>query len=199
VQSPLRRVARALSLAAVCAILPAASASAATTCDPGPTGKPFLPWLDVFDYAEVPGGSFESGLTEWTVSPGARVQAGNEPWRVGGAGDSQSLYLPAGASVTSPSFCGGLGYPTVRMFSRTSGLPILTRLRVEVLYTDSRSLLRSFGLLPVTPLGSWQPSLPLLTLSGLPLLTGSRLAVRLTAVGAAVSVDDVYVDPYSRH
>jgi hypothetical protein len=198
VTSSLRRARHALVLAAVCALLPASSAAAATTCDTD-TSQPFKPWLDPFSYVKVPGGSFENGLTGWKVSGVAKVQAGNEPWKVGSATDGSSLLLPAGASVTSPSFCGGLGYPTVRLFSRTSGFPVLTRLRVEILYTDGNSLLRSFSLLPVTPLSSWQPSLPLLTLSGLPLLTGSTLAVRLTAVGAAISVDDIYVDPYCRH
>jgi hypothetical protein len=193
-----KRVRRALILAALCALVPAASASAATTCDTN-SRQVFLPWLDVSNYVPVPGGSFESGLTGWKVSGAAKVQTGNEPFKVGNAADAKSLYLPAGASVTSPSFCGGLGYPTVRMFSRTSGLPALTLLKVDIVYTDTGSILRSFGLVPVTPLGSWTPSLPLLTLSGLPLLTGSTMAVRLTAVGAAVSVDDVYVDPYSRH
>jgi hypothetical protein len=198
VPTSFKRTRHALVLAVVCALLPAASASAATSCDTD-ASQPFKQWLDPFSYVLVPGGSFEDGLAGWTVKGAAKVQTGNEPWRVRSSSDSRSLLLPAGASVTSQPFCGGLGYPTVRMFSRTSGLPLLTRLRVEILYTDQNSLLRSFGLVPVTPLGSWQPSLPLLTLSGLPLLTGSTLAVRLTAVGAAISVDDVYVDPYSRH
>jgi hypothetical protein len=31
-----------------------------------------------------------------------------------------------------------------------------------------------------------------------PLLTGSRLALRFTAVGATFAIDDVYVDPFRR-
>jgi hypothetical protein len=87
----------------------------------------------------------------------------------------------------------------VRLFYKGGGLPLLTNLKVEVVYTDNRSLLRSFGLGALLPAPSWSPSLPMLTLSGLPLLTGSELALRITAAGTSYTVDDVYVDPYSRH
>jgi hypothetical protein len=32
----------------------------------------------------------------------------------------------------------------------------------------------------------------------LPLLTGSEMAVRLTAISGSFTVDDVYVDPYGK-
>ena len=50
--------------------------------------------------------------------------------------------------------------------------------------------------------GSWQPTLPMLVVANLlPLLPGENtpVAFRFTAQGAAWSVDDVWVDPYSRH
>jgi hypothetical protein len=193
----LRRV--LLATTAVFAVLSApASAATSSSCTSGPLSKPFAPWLDSFNYFQAPGGGFESGLTTWSPSGGARIVLGNEPWNESGRGTS-SLYLPNGASVTSPSFCGGLGYPTVRLFYKGGGLPGLTNLRVDVVYTDNRGLLQSFGLGALLPAANWAPSLPMLTLSGLPLLTGSQLALRITAAGASYSVDDVYVDPYSRH
>ena len=174
----------------------AGPASAAGSCSDAKT-QPFKPWLDYASYSLVPGGRFEAGDPTWQLG-GARVVSGNEPWRVSGSADSSSLSIPAGTSVTSPSFCGGLGYPTVRLFSKSS-FALVSLLRVEVLYTDGSGLLRSSPLGTVLPSASWQPSLPVLTLSGLPLLTGSTLALRLTAVGATFTVDDVYVDPYSRN
>ena len=192
-----RRLTAILLVAAASVLGTAGSASAATTCDPGALTKPFAPWLDYFNYAQVPGGRFETGLTGWTLKGGAKVVSGNEPWRVAGTADSRSLLLPAGASVTTPKFCGGLGYPTVRLFSK--GGKLLTNLRVEVLYTDASGLLRSSSLGLVLPSATWQPTLPMVTLSGLPLLTGSSMALRLTAVGASYTVDDLFVDPYSRN
>lgn len=193
-----RRLLASLGAAAAIALAGAAPAAASTACDPGPLTKPFTPWLDYADYAEVPGGDFEAGSAAWSVSGGAKVVAGNESYYVGGAGHKRSMYLPKGASITSPSFCGGVEYPTIRFFSKGGGLPLLSGLRVEVLYTDSSGLLRSSELGVVTPTSSWQPTVPALTLSGLPALTDSRMALRVTAVGASWNVDDVYVDPYSR-
>jgi hypothetical protein len=88
----------------------------------------------------------------------------------------------------------------VRYFSRGNGLlGLLNVALVEILYRDSAGLLRSAPL-PNPGLGrSWAPTLPLPTLAGLPLLTGSTLSLRITAVLGETSVDDVYVDPFSRH
>jgi hypothetical protein len=197
-----RHVASALLCAVGClAAVPASSGAAllgpSTACDGRPLSRPFTPWLDLATYEQAPNGGFENGLTGWTTTGGAAVVAGNEPWTVAGAGDTHALSLPAGSSATSSTVCAGLGYPTVRLFSKGGWL--LRGLRVEVLYRDTSGILRSA--LPGVVVGSsrWQPTLPVLTLSGLPLLTGSQIAIRLTAVGAAFTVDDVYVDPYSRH
>lgn len=172
------------------------TAQAATGCDGQPLTRPFLPWLDLAAYVEAPGGDFESGAAGWKLSGGAALAAGNETFQVGGADDAASLRLPRGATATSPSFCAGLTYPTVRLFARGGG--VLSRINVEVLYTDGAGVLRRQGLGSVLPTSSWQPTLPLVTLAGLPLLTGSELALRFTAIGGAFSIDDVYVDPYSR-
>jgi hypothetical protein len=174
----------------------AALAADAGGCDPGSMSHPFLPWADPASYAQVPGGTFESGL-QWQGSSGAKLTSDNESWNVSGDGDS-ALALAPGASVTTPSFCGGLGYPTVRLFSKGGGLPLLTMLRVDVLYTGHDGLLVALPLGIVLPSRSWQPTTQVLTASGLPLLTGSRLALRFTAVGAAFEIDDVYVDPFQR-
>jgi hypothetical protein len=185
-----------LALAMFGAISAPASAAG---CDGREVSQPFKRWLDHALYVQAPGGDFEDGLGGWS-SAGGSVVAGNETWRVAGADDAWSLRLPAGASVTSPRFCAGLAYPTVRLFSKGGGSLLgLSRLNIEVLYTDDAGLLRSTGLGLVLPTSGWQPTLPALTLAGLPLLTGSELAIRLTAVGGTFQVDDVFVDPFSRH
>jgi hypothetical protein len=194
----LGRLSSGLAVAAVASLALSASAAAATACSVGTLSQPFKPWLDAFSYGLVPGARFESGTTGWKLSSTAKVVTGNEPWRVAGASDAKSLSLAAGATATTPTFCGGLGYPTVRLFSKSS-FALVSLLRVDVVYTGTDALLHSSPLGTVLPSGSGQPSLPIVTLSGLPLLTGSSLALRLTAVGATFTVDDIYVDPYSRN
>lgn len=190
----------ALALLAVTGLT---STAAAAVTDDGcdqTYSKPFTPWLDYLNYAKVPGGSFENGLQGWKVSGGAKVVADQEPWKVSGdKKDGKALYLPRGASVTSPSFCGGLTHPTVRLFAKGGLLPVLSGVRVDILYTGKYALLPALPLGIVLPTRTWRPSLPLLTLSGLPLLTGAQLAVRISAIGTPATVDDVYVDPFRRH
>jgi hypothetical protein len=183
---------RALALAVTALAVGAPAAQA--TCD-GPTSKPFARWLDPFDYSLVPGGTFESGAPAWELT-GASVVAGNESYNVSGAG-LRSLSLPKGASAKSPAFCGGIGTPTIRFFAKGGGL--LGLLSVTVNYVDTAGVLRSQALGIVTPSGGWQPTLPLATASGLPLLTGSELSISMTAVGGSFTVDDVYVDPWMRN
>ena len=185
----------ALAALAAAAILPAAAS--ASDCGDQEFSKPFARWLDPFSYTLVPGGTFEPGAAGWTLTGGARVVAGNEPWAVSGPGGA-SLSIPAGGSATSPGFCAGIAYPTFRYFTRGTGL-LLNVAVVEVLYRDSAGILRSAPL-PNPSLGrTWAPTLPLPTLSGLPILTGSQLSLRITAVLGGTQVDDVYVDPWSRY
>src|SRR5687768_2931136 len=113
----------------------------------------------------APGGGFENGAAGWSLSRGARVVSGNEPFALSGPG-SRSLYLPAGSSATSPPMCVGLLLPIVRFVSSGGGL--LTYLQVEALYTDAGGRQRSVILLPgALPSRNWQPTLPMLQLAGL--------------------------------
>jgi hypothetical protein len=198
-RTPRLRITLIAAVAALAAAALPATASAATGCDASAASHPFSRWLDPMSYVPVPGGTFEAGAPAWTLRGSASVVSGNEPWGVSGAG-SRSLRLPAGASATSPEFCAGLAYPTLRFFSRGKGLLGLVSVAlVEVLYRDGAGVLRSAPL-PSPGLGTaWAPTLPLPTAAGLPLLTGSKLALRITAVLGETTVDDVYVDPFSRH
>lgn len=184
---------RSLLLAVAATAMAIAPAAHAASCD-GATSQPFARWLDYAPYVPAPGGDFESGATGWTLQ-GARVVSGNESYNVSGGG-THSLSIPAGASATSPAFCGGLGYPAIRLFTKGGGLLGTGVLRVTINYVNGDGVLSSQPLGLVTALGSWQPSLQLVTLSGLPILTGSDMSVTLAAVSGTVSVDDVYVDPY---
>lgn len=166
-------------------------------CAAAPTSKPFAQWGDRADYVPVPNGSFEDGLDAWTPNGPVALLDDNEPWKVGGDEHSQAAFLPDGASITSTSFCGGLEYPTVRLFARstTAAHGVLS---VTVRYTGRDGLLHALPLGYLQTTDDWNPTGITLTLSGLPLLTGVKLGVTVTSRSGDVAVDDLYVDPYRR-
>ena len=64
---------------------------AASGCDMA-ASHPFEAWGDNANYLLVPGGSFEAGAPAWTLSRGAYVGPGNEPFNT--EGDNGSTHLP---------------------------------------------------------------------------------------------------------
>lgn len=192
-----RLLAAALGALAVCG-LSSASAQAAListdACDNAALTQPFAHWGDTNPYKAMPGGDFEGSLSGWTLSGGARVVSGNESFGVNGG--THSLYLPAGASVTTPLTCVDAAYPTARFFDKSDGL--LSGVLVQLVYDDP-----VLGLVPL-PAGAatlsprWSPTLPMLTLSAVPgLLDGgtAQVALRFTALLGPSQIDDIYVDP----
>lgn len=178
--------------------------ASAASCDDQALAKTFLPWLDVADYTALPGGDFEGATDGWSFSPGAGVVSGNSPYHVGGADDASSLALASGSSATSSTMCVGLTHPTIRFFAerRSTGLlASLSTLRVDVLFELADGSVASLNIGSVLNGGSWQPTVPLVVVANLlPLLPGEHtpVAFRFTAEGGDWSVDDVWVDPYSR-
>jgi hypothetical protein len=174
--------------------------TSATDCDVPAISQPFAAWGDASSYQLVPGGDFESGAAGWTLTGGAKVVAGDASAKIGGAGDSHSLSLPAGSSATTPPVCVGIDEPTLRFMTRKdSGL--LSTLAVTV------QVQTSLGVWVTLPLGAdlggaWHPSLPMLVVANLlPLLPPDKTAVKFTftpLLGGAWQVDDVYVDPRVR-
>ena len=172
------------------------------SCEDQAMSKTFLPWLDLADYTALSGGDFESGAAGWSLDDSA-VASGNEPYRVGGANDSKSLALESGGSATSPTICVGITHPTIRFFAkrRSGGLLSTSTLRVDVLFETKSGDVASLPIGLVGNGGSWQVTSPMLVVANLlPLLPGEKtpVAFRFTAQGGAWSIDDVWVDPYSR-
>lgn len=174
--------------------------SSASDCADQSAAKVFLPWADVADYVPAPGHDAESA-TGWTLTGGASIASGNEPWTVSSPEDSHSLSLPAGASATTAAMCVGITHPTLRFFAKqTSGSSVFDEVDVEVLYEDAAGNVRS------TYIGSdngygWNPTVPMVvTPALLALLPGEHTAVafRFTADGGSFRIDDVYVDPWGR-
>ncbi|MGB9185004.1 MAG: hypothetical protein WCB67_13155 [Solirubrobacteraceae bacterium] len=173
----------------------AAALSPTGACDNSVLTQPFTHWGDSSSYKLVPGGSFEVGSPAWTLSNGARVVAGNEPYGASGSAGKSSLYLPAGASAQSPVTCVNYAYPTFRFFARNDWL--LSTLLVQVVYNG---VALPVGVTALS--GSWQPTLPMLTLSAIPgLLDGGTtpVALRFTALLGGSHIDDVFVDPRMHH
>jgi hypothetical protein len=165
-------------------------------CDHAALTQPFAPWGDTSQYKLVPGGSFETGSAGWTLTGGARIVGGSEPFGATGSVGGSSVTIPAGGSVQSPFTCVDAAYPTFRFFGRNNGL--LSTLLVQVVYR-----LPLLGQVPV-PVGTvalsgnWAPSAPMLTASVVTgLLSGgtTQVALRFTALTGGTQIDDVFVDP----
>jgi hypothetical protein len=162
----------------------------------GPTSKPFAQFGDYRNYTFAPDGGLEAGGSGWTLSGGAKVVSGNEPFYVHSRYDSRSLYLPAGSYASTPPACMGTTSTFIRFFVKNS--PGGT-LRVQVIY---RGLLGNVvGVLNWATLSgseSWGPSPAILNLQSLLGLVGARhVQLRFYAEDAPSQVDDVYVDPWA--
>jgi hypothetical protein len=186
------------------AVLSGAPARAAListdACDNATLTQPFAAWGDSSFYKLVPGGSFENGTTGWSLSGGAGLVNGSEPFGVTGSVGKKSMNLPAGASVQSPFTCADAAYPTFRFLARNNGL--LSTALVSVVY--KLPLLGQVAVPVGTILlsGNWAPSAPMLTAS---LVTGllsggtTQVAFRFTELTGDSQIDDVFVDPRMSH
>jgi hypothetical protein len=198
-------VAASLAVVALAAGAPSASAGllveSAPDCTPKPTTQPFTPWGDTTPYNLAPGGSFEGGAGSWSLTGGASLVTGNEPWKVAGASHSHSLRLPPGASATSPVICVGLEHPTLRFFAKNNRA-LLSTMTVEVITETSLGLKVAVPIGVLLPNGQWKPSPKIFVVANLlPLLPGEHTPVqfRVRSVGLGTwSVDDFYVDPRCR-
>lgn len=159
----------------------------------------FAPWKDYSTYYLATNGGLESGSTGWTLSGGASVVSGNEPFYASG---SHSLFLPSGSSAMSPRTCIGTLNDFVRMFASDAGGTDYG-LHVRVYWYGLLS-----NLLGVTdsdtfaPGSDWNPTDKLTSLGGIvplvPLLGSTSARIQLTPIGDGSNwrVDDVYVDPF---
>ena len=194
---------RSLALGAVTAGialagLPATSSAALISggaCDNSSLSQPFANYGDSNEYKLVTGGNFEGSLSGWTLSGGARVINGGNP----NGSRGHSLYLPAGASVTTPFTCVNAAYPSFRLFARNDSL--LSTIVPQVVYKLPLlgNVALPIGVAALSP--NWSPTLPLLTASVVTgLLNGgtAEVALKFTAALGPSEVDDIYVDPLMR-
>jgi hypothetical protein len=163
--------------------------------------NPFSTWNDPGDYALAPGGDFETAASGWTLSRGAAITSGNQPFAIGTPGGS-SLRLPANASATSAPMCIDSRYPHFRMFARNTG-KLKSELKAEVLFLSAKGDIKSTASGTVVATSTaWSPtdSLKIGVIFNTAVAAGAApVAFRFTsAKDANWQVDDLYVDPKMR-
>jgi hypothetical protein len=160
-------------------------------CEGRVLSQPFSSFGDDSSYFPIANGSFESGASGWTLTGGAAVRPGGDPFVPGSEG--ASLDLPAGASATTPASCVDLGSPTLRFFARATGATIAVSVIAGPLTLPIGS---------IRPTGAWAPSPTFLFVANvLGLLTPSgtvNAAFRFSSTGGDARIDDVLIDPYRR-
>ena len=192
-------LALAAAMSVIVSVAAASPAQAAIlsgpTCSQGSLSQPFLAWGDTNSYSLIAGGDFEGSLSSWTLSGGAKLLAGSEPYKAAGALGKYSMSLPPGASALTPFTCVNVAYPTFRFFARNEALA--SSLLVQVLYkTPLGTLTASLG--AVVPAGTWHPSPAVLTNSVIGgVLSGGtgQVAFRISAITGASRIDDLFLDP----
>lgn len=155
-----RKLAVALAAMVVLSVLVAGTADAGkfggTACTwPTPTAV-FQPWNDFNLYYPMPGGTFEDGSPGWVMSGGASIGAPNEQAYVHGSGDSLSLGIPNGASVTTAPLCVTSKTPALRFFATNSGASDKV-MQVFVNYTGTDGKPHSTKLPDQKTGNSWSP------------------------------------------
>ena len=160
--------------------------------------NPFAAWGDQADYALAPGGDFESGAAGWTLTGGAAVTAGNQPFDIGAPGAS-SLALPQGSSALSGSMCVDETYTSFRLFARNTGRPTwASRSRSSTTTARASCRARRPASSPRRASGRRRSPWPSTCPSTPPAPRRSRSASRPQGKGGDWTIDDVYVDPYAR-
>ena len=187
-----------LTLLASLSLAPAQAVASTPTCPSATLSQPFLKWGDENFYTLVPGGNFASSPSTWTLSGGARLAAGGEPYGVTGTVGAWSLALGAGASAQSPFNCVEPSDRTFRFFARSEGTA--ATVLVQVVYETAKGSVASAGK-QLALNSNWEPSATLHTGAALvTAITGetAHMALRFTALSGSSRIDDVFVDPRMR-
>jgi hypothetical protein len=160
----------------------------------------FATWNDIRSYFLAPNGGLENGSTGWSLSGGASIVSGNQPFFPSG---SHSLALPSGSTATSPVMCLGPKNISIRMFGADAG-GTDSGLHVRVLwYGLLNTLLGGTDFNTFAPGSGWAPTSNVQSTGGfnllLPLVGSTSARLQLTPLGSTSNwrVDDVYIDPWA--
>jgi hypothetical protein len=196
----MKHLLRISAVVGLLALAAPAAASAATTAPAGTcgTGSPvFARWNDNSSYQLAPNGDVEAGSLGWTLSGGAAVVAGGDPFALGGRASTKALALPAGSSATTASSCIATGMPMFRLLARNLG-SATAKLRVEVVY-GSGAYKVSRVAADITAGTAWAPTKQLSLALGL-IGDATSAQFRFTPLDATGrwQIDSVYIDPIMR-
>lgn len=174
------------------------STESAAYCDPD-VRQDFSRWGDSAYYRLAPGGAFE-GTPAWKLSGGAKLVSGNEPFKL--RSGSRSLYLPAGATATSPTTCFSFGDWHARFVVRNTGASS-AQLEVDILVHNLTGVLSVLDGGTIRAGSTWAPSpriSALISNVGGLLGTTNAISIRVKAhgTGAAFGIDDLFVDPLKK-
>lgn len=159
----------------------------------GSASPVFAAWGDSANYYFPANGGFESGANGWSLSGGASVVDGNEPFYLHNGDDSRSLLIPSGGSATT-SVCFGVLYPALRFVVQGAG----ARVHVAVSAKNLLGIVSTLDGGTFTAGSSWAPSPKLSSLlSAVTSPLGSKsMQVTISVSGASAQVDDLYIDPF---
>jgi hypothetical protein len=188
-----RRIASVLALAPLATVAAPAIANACTLA-PATISHPFAQYGDTADYTLIPGGTFQTATSGWTLDHAA-IAPGEGPVTLTTPADAPALAVTPGGTATTPVLCVDQTMPTFRFMARGSGtLTVSLRWRV-----GGQPQIRTIATL--TGNGSWTPA-PVLPLATAVPLTGlgasQAVQIVLTAAGGTWQIDDVYADPSVR-
>ena len=181
------------------AVAPAAAFGTPIACGSPSQSAVFAPWGDANAYFRVSNGGFENGATDWALSGGAAVVAGNEWYAVGGASDSHSLKIPYNGAAESRTLCVSRNQNVVRLFVNNQ------HVSGAILHVEAWAQNPATGAWAVTAFdvngdvsSSWNPT-PQLQIPNMFGGSGNEyLYLRFTTRGSVATwnVDDVYIDPF---
>jgi hypothetical protein len=199
-----------LTLATIVAVLAVALCAPVANADllgnlignncPSRGSQVFAPWNDSRSYYLAPNGGLENGSNGWSLSGGASVASGNQPFFGSG---THSLSLPSGSRALSPTTCIGPNAVSLRMFgSDVSGTDSGMHVRV-LWYGLLNRLLGTTDYNTLAGGGNWSPTDSVKSSGGfnllLPLVGSTSARIEFTPLGddSAWRIDDVYVDPWA--
>ena len=160
----------------------------------------FAAWGDKATYFTVSNGGFENGSTDWSLSGGAKVVAGNESYKVGGAADSHSLSIPFNGAAESRTFCVSRGEDAIRLFTTNSGVSGSV-LHVDAIVTSAENgnvATAAFDVNGNPSASGWAPTIQLKIPNMLGGSGTEQLTLKFSTRGTSAkwNVDDVFVDPF---
>ena len=182
--------------------VPDTTAASRATCVHPLVENPFAGFGDLRDYVLAPGASFEDPtLPGWTLTGGAGVVEGNEPFNLRGGQDGHSLALPEETRATSATMCVDLHFPTMR-FVALQQTRDDAELKVEVLYPEAaKPVWKKIKDLKARDRDGWQISddIKIKPELGGKLAGARQVALRFTSDDeGSWLIDNVYIDPLRR-